>query len=86
MRRAEVNVVGLNELAVSHNKSPLMVDCTQMDCTNLPFRDLTIDTVASDLPFGKRFNEKMLGVSNRYKCLKKKKITFVWHFNKNYIT
>ena len=77
MRRAEVNVVGLNELAVSHNKSPLMVDCTQMDCTNLPFRDLTIDTVASDLPFGKRFNEKMLGVSNRYKCLKIKKITFV---------
>ena len=41
--------------------APLMIDTTQFDCTNLPLSDGSVDVVVTDLPFGKRISEGMLG-------------------------
>lgn len=42
-----------------------MVNLLLMDSTNLPLRDKSIDSAVTDLPFGKRIKEAMLGVNNR---------------------
>jgi len=67
VRRQVQNVDHLNRVAkeVDDGVSTLMIDTTQFDCTNLPLRDGSIDIVVTDLPFGKRISEGMLGVDNR---------------------
>ena len=66
MRRCELNMRELGEMGAGKNLSPLNVDFATMDSTDLPFRDRSIDSVVTDLPFGKRFSEGKIGVNNRY--------------------
>ena len=64
------NLDYLNEKSTEIFNRELYLDLGQFDATNLPFRTNTIDYIVTDLPFGKRITEGMLGVNNRYDIFK----------------
>ena len=65
VRKCELNKDHLDKLIEKLNLSPLNLDFGMMDATDLPFRDNSIDSVVTDLPFGKRIKEVMLGTNMR---------------------
>ena len=65
VRKCELNREHLDELIEKLNLKRLNLDFGMMDATDLPFRDGCIDSVVTDLPFGKRIKEVMLGTNMR---------------------
>ena len=65
MRRCELNKEHLDGLIEKLDLKPLNLDFGMMDATDLPLRDGSIDSVVTDLPFGKRISEVMLGTNMR---------------------
>lgn len=65
LRRCELNKEHLDGLIEKLDLKPLNLDFGLMDATDLPFRDGSIDSVVTDLPFGKRIKEVMLGTNMR---------------------
>ncbi|ESO91208.1 hypothetical protein LOTGIDRAFT_105490, partial [Lottia gigantea] len=59
IEKTQDNLVTLNEKKKSNNRRLVDLDIYQWDATRLPLRDGCVDVFITDLPFGRKFGNKM---------------------------